>query len=269
MFWAGSGNSANKGIININGKNSSLHVRNEIIESSPYIEDGVVDGNVYLGYLGDADVNISNGGSFITGRMIASFARKNDDINSLVKTPTVNINVTGSGSKLGIQSLLALASSEGGNVFSIDFHAQTKGVGTAVLTVEDGAEVYFEGKAYMAADGFGERTSGLFLASDLGSSATVNLNSGGTISISDSSLSPTKDGIVAGDGSYDFNLNGGTLRVNSCEYCDNKLTTAVNMNVLSESVLEADTDKKMMLNGNLVGNGGLVKTGEGTVIFFR
>ncbi|GKX54657.1 hypothetical protein SOASR030_07690 [Leminorella grimontii] len=267
ILWAGSGNTANTGIINVSGKNSQLYIRNEIIESSPYVEDYIVDGNAYLGYLGDATVNISDGGSLITGRMIASFARSSDVIDNLTKTPTVNINVTGSGSKLGIQSLLALASSDAGSVYSIDFFAQTKGVGTAVLTVADGAEVYFEGKAYMDADGFDVLKSGLFLAGDTGTSATVNLNAGGTISISDSILSPTEDGIVAGDGTYDFNLNGGTLRVNSCEYCDDKLTTAVNMNVLSESFLEADADKQMMLNGNLVGEGGLVKTGEGSVIF--
>ncbi|MBK5143128.1 autotransporter outer membrane beta-barrel domain-containing protein [Budviciaceae bacterium BWR-B9] len=268
VMWVGNGNAVNTGTVNVSGANSKLSLINKVFESSPYVEDYIVNGDAYLGYYGDANINISDGGSLTTGRMIASFAKYNDVINSGEKTSTVNINVTGAESKLAIQSLLALASSEGGEVYGIDFYANIKGVGTAILTVEDGAEVYFEGKAYADGYGFPEKTSGLFLASDAGSSATVNLNAGGTISISDSNLAPEKNGIVAGAGDYNFNLNGGTLRVNSCEYCDDKLTTSVNMNVLSESFLEADTaDKRMLLNGNLVGDGGLVKTGEGTVIF--
>ncbi|WP_235432614.1 autotransporter outer membrane beta-barrel domain-containing protein [Pragia fontium] len=268
QLWVGSGNSVNSGTINISGKNSQLSLINKYIEEHPYYDDSMVDADAFLGYLGEADINISDGGSFIAGRIIASFIGKNDIVGNLSKLPSVNINVTGAGSKLGVQGLMALASNAGGRVYTVDIGTDIKGIGNAVLTVEKGAEVYFEGKAYVGGDGFEVPTSGLFLASDEGSSATVNLNAGGTISISDSNLSPNKDGIVAGAGAYDFNLNGGTLRVNSCKYCDDKLTTSVNMNVLSESFLEADdADKRMMLNGNLVGAGGLVKTGAGTVIF--
>lgn len=267
VLWAGSGNSANTGTINISGTNSQLSVINKALEGSGYYDDSMVNGDAYLGYLGDANINISDGGSMIAGRIIASFVRKDDVPGNFSKLSSVNIYVTGSDSKLGIQSSLSLASGASGEIYDIDFNDQIKGAGSATLTVENGAEVYFEGKAYIGADGYEVPESGLFLASDVGSSATVNLNTGGTISISDSALSPEKDGIVAGDGVYNFNLNGGTLRVNACKYCDDKLTTSVNMNVLSESFLEADTDKQMMLNGNLAGAGGLVKTGAGTVIF--
>lgn len=266
VMWIGSGNAANTGILNISGEGSSLSLINKKIEESSYYDDSMVNGDAYLGYLGHAVVNVTNGGTFTAGRIVASFLRKSDIADNLAKLSTTDITVNGKNSKIVVQSLMALASNVGGRIYDIDFSDSLQGVGKATLTVEDGGEVNFEGKSYIADDGYEVATSGLFLASDQKSDATVNLNHGGTISISNSVLSSEEDGIIAGLGKYAFNLNGGTLRVNSCKYCDNQLTTSVDMNVLSVSFLEADENKSMSLKGNLIGAGGIVKNGTGTVI---
>lgn len=62
-MWIGSGNAANTGILNISGEGSSLSLINKKIEESSYYDDSMVNGDAYLGYLGHAVVNVTNGGT--------------------------------------------------------------------------------------------------------------------------------------------------------------------------------------------------------------
>jgi len=259
--YVGFGNTSNTGIINVSGDGSELN----LISNAPYLGDSAENGALYLGFIGSGILNITEGGKLSAGRISASTTLVQDDSVSALKPPSAEINVSGENSQLIVRSQMSLAADALDTLQAIDVHYSQKGAGSAVLNVDNYADVIFEGKANTDLDGFDNPVSGLFMASSAGTSAIVNLNHNGYITIANSILSPEEDAIVAGDGKYAFNLNGGTLRVNDCKYCDNRLSTKVNMNVLSESVLEADDAKEMYLNGSLSGKGGIVKSGEGLV----
>ncbi|HEQ3521843.1 TPA: hypothetical protein VGS91_004850 [Citrobacter freundii] len=87
------------------------------------------------------------------------------------------------------------------------------GCRNAVLNVDNYADVIFEGKSNTDTDGYPNTVSGLFMASCAGASSVVNLNQNGYMTIENSKLSPEEDAIVAGDGEYAFNLNGGALEL--------------------------------------------------------
>lgn len=261
--YVGFGNTSNTGILNISGAGSALN----LINNAPYFGDSVEDGSLYLGFIGRGILNITEGGSLYAGRISASTTLAGKDAIAGLLPPSAEITVSGAGSQLIVGSQMTLAADAMDNLQLIDANVRQKGAGSAVLNIEDYAEVIFEAKANTDIDGFENPVSGLFMAGSAGTSATVNLNKNGFLTIANSILSPAEDAVVAGDGVYSFNLNGGTLRVNDCKYCDNRLSTRVNMNVLSESILEADDNKEMYLNGSLVGKGGIVKTGEGLVAF--
>ncbi|CBG88400.1 putative outer membrane autotransporter [Citrobacter rodentium ICC168] len=259
--YVGAGNTSNTGIINVSGAGSELN----LISNAPYLGDLAENGTLYLGYIGKGILNITDSGTFSAGQISASTTLANKDSFSALETPSAIINVSGPGSRLIVRSMMSLAADAIISLQAIDVRLTQKGAGNAVLNIDDYADVIFEGKANTDEDGFENLVSGLFMASNAATSAIVNLNKNGYMTISNSNLSPDEDAIIAGEGYYEFNLNGGTLRVNDCKYCDNKLTTKVNMNVLSESVLEADEHKEMYLNGSLTGQGGIVKSGEGLV----
>lgn len=263
IAFVGSGNTSNTGIINISGKGSALN----LISNAPYLGDSAENGSLYLGFIGKGIVNITDGGTLFAGRISASTTLANDDSFIALQPPSAEINVSGTGSQLIVGSQLSLAADALDTLQAIDVRVTQKGAGSAVLNIDNYADVIFEGKATTDIDGFDNPVSGLFMASNANTSAIVNLNKNGYMTISNSNLSSDKDAIVAGDGYYAFNLNGGTLRVNDCKYCDDRLSTKVNMNVLSESVLEAGDNKEMYLNGALTGEGGLVKAGDGLVAF--
>ncbi|NUU68278.1 autotransporter outer membrane beta-barrel domain-containing protein [Enterobacteriaceae bacterium BIT-l23] len=257
--YIGFGNTSDTGILNISGSGSALIIKS----NAPYLGDSAENGTLYLGYIGKGIINITDGGELYAGRLSASTTFAGDD--STARPPSAEITVSGNGSRLVIGSQMSLAADALDNLEVIDDTVRLKGAGSAVLTVDNDAEVIFEGKANTDIDGFENPVSGLFLASSNDTSATVNLNKNGFITISNSNLSPDEDAIIAGSGSYSFNLNGGTLRVNECDYCDYKLSTRVDMNVLSESVLESGSNQEMHLNGSLKGTGGIVKSGDGLV----
>ncbi len=259
--YVGAGNISNTGIINISGAGSALH----LINNAPYYGDSVENGTLYLGFIGNGIVNITDGGKLSAGRVSASTTLAGKNSVTMAKPPFAEINVTGEKSQLIIGSQMVLAADAYDDLQVIDATLTQKGAGSAVLNVSDHAEVIFEGKANTDIDGFDNPVSGLFMAGNAATSATVNLNQDGFISIANSTLSPDKDAIVAGDGVYAFNLNGGTLRVNDCSYCEDTLSTEVDMNVLSRSTLESGDNNQMLLKGSLAGEGGIVKTGAGLV----
>ncbi|MGC6099256.1 autotransporter outer membrane beta-barrel domain-containing protein [Enterobacter sp. ku-bf2] len=260
-IFVGTGNNSNTGVITVTGPGSELNA----INNDPSFGDYVENGSMYLGYIGRGILNIFDGGKVSAGRISASTIIDRDEAIANLLPPSAEINVSGAGSKLIVRSLMSLASDIMDTFPAIDVKVNMKGAGSAVLNIENDADVIFEGKANTDKDGFENLVSGLFMASSEGASATVNLNKNGFMTIANSNLSPEEDAIKAGDGYYAFNLNGGTLRVNDCKYCDNRLSTKVNMNVLSESVLEAGEAKEMYLNGSLSGKGGIVKSGDGLV----
>ncbi|QHM72696.1 autotransporter outer membrane beta-barrel domain-containing protein [Mixta intestinalis] len=259
--YVGAGNISNTGIINISGVGSALR----LINNAPYYGDSVENGTLYLGFIGNGIVNITDGGELSAGRISASTTLANNGPATVAKPPYAEINVTGEKSRLVIGSQMILAADVYDDLQSIDAKLTQKGAGSAVLNVSDYAEVVFEGKANTDIDGFDNPVSGLFMAGNSATSAIVNLNKNGFITIANSSLSSDKDAIIAGDGIYAFNLNGGTLRVNDCSYCEDTLSTEVDMNVLARSTLESGDNKQMLLKGSLAGHGGIVKTGAGLV----
>jgi autotransporter family porin len=259
--YVGAGNISNTGIINISGVGSALR----LINNAPYYGDSVENGTLYLGFIGNGIVNITDGGELSAGRISASTTLANNGPATVAKPPYAEINVTGEKSRLIIGSQMILAADVYDDLQSIDAKLTQKGAGSAVLNVSDYAEVVFEGKANTDIDGFDNPVSGLFMAGNSATSAIVNLNKNGFITIANSSLSSDKDAIIAGDGIYAFNLNGGTLRVNDCSYCEDTLSTEVDMNVLARSTLESGDNKQMLLKGSLAGHGGIVKTGAGLV----
>lgn len=259
--YVGFGNTSNTGIINVSGSGSELN----LISNAPYLGDSVENGALYLGFIGSGILNVTDGGKLSAGRISASTTLVQDESVSALKPPSAEINVSGVDSQLIVQSQMSLAADALDTLQSIDVPYTQKGAGSAVLNIDNYADVIFEGKANTDTDGYPNTVSGLFMASGAGTSAIVNLNQNGYMTIANSKLSPEEDAIVAGDGEYAFNLNGGTLRINDCKYCDARLSTAVNMNVLSESVLEAGSAKEMYLKGSLSGKGGIVKSGEGLV----
>ncbi len=261
--YIGTGNASNTGILNISGSGSALILKN----NAPYLGDSVENGSLYLGFIGRGIINITDGGKLYAGRISASTTLADDNTYLTDSSPSAEITVSGSGSRLIVGSQMSLAADALDDLQSIDVKVKQKGAGSAVLNIDNYGEVIFEGKANTDADGFENPVSGLFLASSNDTSATVNLNKDGFMTIANSKLSPDQDAIISGAGSYSFNLNGGTLRVNECDYCDDKLSTRVDMNVLSESVLESGNNKEMHLNGSLKGNGGIVKSGDGLVVF--
>lgn len=250
--YVGFGNTSNTGVINVSGYGSELN----LINNAPYLGDSAENGSLYIGFIGSGILNITEGGKLSAGRISASTTLVQDDSVSAPKPPSAEINVSGASSQLIVRSQMSLAADALDTLQSIDVKYTQKGAGSAVLNVDNYADVIFEGKANTDLDGFENPVSGLFMASSVGTSATVNLNQNGYMTIANSNLSPEEDAIIAGDGKYAFNLNGGTLRVNDCKYCDNRLSTKINMNVLSESVLEAGDAKEMYLNGSLSGKGG-------------
>jgi hypothetical protein len=93
------------------------------------------------------------------------------------------------------------------------------------------------------------------LGANAGSSGTVNLNDGGTLSVGGT------DGIQSGDGSYAFNFGGGTLHVHSID-----LTSSLNFSLVDSTSSTIDTNgHNAVFSGALSGTGSFTKTGSGTL----
>ncbi|KGH83787.1 autotransporter-associated beta strand repeat-containing protein, partial [Oenococcus oeni] len=175
-----------------------------------------------LGENGTGSLNVKNGG--VVNAALAAAGNQKDG--------TGHIDVTDAGSQL--------------NVGSYGLYVNTDGSGT--VSVENGGVISSAGQV-----SFGD---GSTVAS--GSTGTLTLGQNGTLEVGGT------DGIVAnegGNGSYQFNMAGGTLKDVGSD-----LTTSVNATLVSGTNSTVDTNGlNTTLSGVLSGDGSLTKVSDGTL----
>ncbi len=209
--------------------NNSLIVGNE--EGS--------SGNVFIGLNGDGAHYNSFAGALVVGNSGVGNLTidSNADLKSYGTDSANHALLIGNGAdSTGFVDVLGYMGIRNGNVTVGNF-------GNGTLTVDNG--------------GYASVSNGnvLLLASDANANATVNLNAGGTLSVGGT------NGIQAGSGSYNFNLNGGTLRVHGGD-----LTTSVNFALGNNTTSSINTNGyNATINGTLSGQGGIAKDGNGTL----
>lgn len=215
--------------------------------------------------LGTGDIAVANGGVLTNASRFESASSR-------------NITIDGSGSSFQTSSDLwfdraastttSVSVTNGGNLSTeatFSLGDQAGSVGT--LTVDGvGSTASSSGIFYLGYIGNGTATvaNGGILTSggqlDLasayaGSSATVNLNSGGTLRVGGT------DGIKTGAGSAVINGNGGTLKVIGS---DLSTDVAFSLDAASNSTINTNS-LNASLSGNISGTGSLTKTGTGAL----
>ncbi len=253
------------------GANGSLNVTNATLSTH--------NGSIVVGDAGNGTLTVDVGSVFSHG---------SDGNNSLIlgnladSSGNVFIGINGDGAHYNSFTGALVVGNEGSGSLVVDANAFLKSYGTDslnnALLIGNGANstgsvdvlgylgirsgnvtVGNLGNGTLTVDngGYASISSGnvILLASDANATATVNVNSGGTLSVGG------VNGIQAGNGGYAFNLNGGTVRVHGSD-----LTTSVNFALGNNTTSSINTNGyNATINGTLSGQGGIAKDGNGTL----
>jgi len=270
----GSGALTKAGNGNLTLTGSSSYAGGTRVSNGTLIVDGTANGAI--SHPG-ADVTLGVGAGDNAGLILQNSAVVTEDNGYFggVSGSTGTVLVTGTGSTMNVDGNLA-----------VGFN------GAAALTIFNGGQVHLIGSAEIAAQmsgfsstsvsGFGSEWTiqgsltvgnlgagnlnvdsgglvsvggSLILAAGGGSSANLNLNNGGTLSVGG------VNGIQVGLGSYNVNLDGGTLQVSGS---DLTTSTIVNLGASTTSTINT-AGFNAVSTGGIGGGGALVKTGNGTL----
>ncbi len=223
----------------------------------------VAQNDIRIGDFANGTLIVANGGNIVDFRNLYLGYQVNGTVS--VSDPASLLHVIGD-TDVGIYGAGALTVANGGNVTVSTLEIAYQNTGSGTVLVTDPNSILNTDSMIIGKGGIGNltvanggvlaMTSGaiLTLASDSGSSGTLNLNSG-TLQVGGAS------GLQAGAGSYAFNFGGGTLKVAFIN-----LTTSINATLVSGTTSTINTTGlNATWSGVLGGSGNLTKAGNSTL----